>query len=104
MNLKYFIQTRKTFFLLFLSGFFSGFFFYILFFQKECKSRTELCSQDIKEVFLLREKLKTSETSCASKISSLTESLLTQYEEQCNRKIKRFEEACNDLDCSQCEK
>ena len=71
-------------------------------FSEDCKTRTELCALDIKQNKLLKDQLTESEKKCFLSIDSSVNSCIEDQNKLCNNKLSRIEEACNDLDCTQC--
>jgi|APSaa5957512535_1039671.scaffolds.fasta_scaffold66006_3 hypothetical protein len=71
-------------------------------FSKDCKTRQELCSVDIKEISLLRAKLNQTEADCFKSVDEAVEKTKASETNACSIRLKRIEDACNELDCLQC--
>ena len=83
-----------------LGAIFGATLFYAL--SEDCKGRAELCALDIKQNDLLKKQLSESEKKCFSSIDSSVKTCVEEQEKLCDTKLKRIEDACNDLDCAQC--
>lgn len=70
--------------------------------SEDCKTRIELCSLDIKQNNLLKKQLSESEKKCFSSIDASVQTCIEEQKRLCDTKLKRIENACNDLDCAQC--
>jgi gas vesicle protein len=67
-----------------------------------CKTREQLCSLDIKQNTSLKAQLTASENKCFVSIDTSLKRCVKDQSKLCSSKVKRLEEACNDLDCAQC--
>ena len=70
--------------------------------SEDCKTRDELCKLDIKQIASLKAQLTESENKCFASIDKSLKRCVKQQVELCKDKVKRLEDACNDLDCAQC--
>ena len=70
----------------------------------DCKTRAQLCAQDIKSNDSLRTQLSKSELKCSELLTATVEKVLHEQSLIQDQKVKRLEEACNDLDCLQCKR
>ena len=70
--------------------------------SEDCKTRVELCALDIKQNLLLKKQLGESEKKCFLSIDTSVQVCVEEQKTLCNNKLKRIENACNDLDCAQC--
>lgn len=73
-------------------------------FSEDCKTRQELCSLDIKQIQLLKAQLTKSESSCLKLIDTSVSKAKKDLQLLCDEKFERIQDACNKLDCLQCEK
>lgn len=68
----------------------------------DCKTRDELCKLDIKQITSLKAQLTESENKCFTSIDKSLKRCVQEQVNICKDKVKRLEDACNDLDCAQC--
>ena len=69
---------------------------------EDCKTREQLCMPDMQLNKSLKQTLSTQEIKCANKIDKVTETVLKNANQKYSAKYERLEQACNELDCSQC--
>lgn len=90
--------------IIFATGFFFGIVFYTFVLKRPPKPYSEVCKLDIAQVKSLKLQLATSNDLCLQKINSAVKVEKEANKETFQKKYKRLEEACNELDCLQCKR
>lgn len=72
--------------------------------SEDCKQREELCKVDIEQNLILQETLKKQEALCLTKIDSAVKQTVSDQTLKFNLKFSRLQDACNQLDCAQCQR
>lgn len=72
--------------------------------SEDCKKRQDLCKVDIEQNLILQKTLKKQEALCFEKIDSTVKQTISDQTLKYNLKLSRLQDACNQLDCSQCQR
>lgn len=88
---------------IFFISFLFGILFYALFLDKPCRTRLDLCKLDIVHIESLKSKLSKLNAECIEKIDTAVSLEKESNKKAFDKKYKRLEKACNELDCLQCD-
>jgi uncharacterized protein YktB (UPF0637 family) len=90
--------------IVFATGFFFGIVFYTFVLKRPPRPHSEVCKLDIAQVKSLKIQLTDSNNLCLQKIDAAVKIESKTNKETFQKKYKRLEEACNELDCLQCKR